>query len=240
MSNSLSRRGNSAATQRQRAQRRPANRNRPNSRFDFSQFQVVFFPSPAPRHCYTTLRWSLALNLSITGSPWVNDTQVALNDIFSPNATHQPLGHDQWATFYNRYVVIGADVMVSFSNTTAQNVTVSSNHVAIVATNSGTGILSPSTAMEQYRGTWLVETGSPGAPPVKFMRRYNLRDIYGVSDQTILTDDRFQAQFGATPTEICRLHVVSSKDGATAYAAAVTFNVLYHVIMFDANQLLES
>jgi len=40
------------------------------------------------------------------------------NSIFDPNLTgigHQPLGHDQWAVFYDHYVVLGARIKVTLT-----------------------------------------------------------------------------------------------------------------------------
>lgn len=41
------------------------------------------------------------------------------NGIYDPNITgigHQPLGHDQWLTFYNHYCVIGSRINVQWVN----------------------------------------------------------------------------------------------------------------------------
>lgn len=41
------------------------------------------------------------------------------NSIFDPDQSgtgHQPMGHDQWTTFYNHYTVLGAKITVTFSN----------------------------------------------------------------------------------------------------------------------------
>lgn len=191
-----------------------------------------------PRRAFTTLRFSLAGNLVQNAAPWTNDAQFSLNSINSPNATHQPLAHDEWATFYNRYVVLGADVEISMVNTTSQS-TPNSVHAAIVASNNSTAISAPSSAMEQWSGTKLLELGN-GSTPISFKRSYNLRDLYGVNDETILSDARFQAGMAADPTEFAQLHIVTSKDGATAYNVAFTVNILYHVVFFDALQLAQS
>lgn len=50
------------------------------------------------------------------------------NDIFDPDFTgvgHQPLGHDEWALFYNQYTVIGSKITAIFntqSSAAADNV----------------------------------------------------------------------------------------------------------------------
>lgn len=71
-----------------------------------------------PRYKIVNLPYheTIPLNNS-TGVGLANYYQFRGNSIHDPNLTgvgHQPLGHDQWALFYNHYVVENANITVTF------------------------------------------------------------------------------------------------------------------------------
>jgi hypothetical protein len=77
----------------------------------------VMQTSPVPDRLVVNMKYCESVLLSSTTSPATYF--FALNDIFDPNYTgtgHQPLGHDQWAAFYDQFRVLSVDIGVKMLN----------------------------------------------------------------------------------------------------------------------------
>lgn len=76
------------------------------------------------------------------------------NSIFDPNysgAGHQPLGHDDWARFYTRYIVLGAKIKFIAWCPTPQT---GYGQIATVTCDDSTGVLAvPIDSIIEQRGT---------------------------------------------------------------------------------------
>lgn len=76
-------------------------------------------PSGAPTIRVANLRFVEMSNLACSAGV-LNQRQYRANSIGEPSVTtgsaHQPMGHDQWALFYNHYVVLGAKITVKIIN----------------------------------------------------------------------------------------------------------------------------
>lgn len=185
-----------------------------------------------PREQKVVMRYH-ELRSFTTSAAVANDYMFNLNSIYDPNysaAGHQPLGYDQWAAFYGRYRVDGCKVTVTTSYTSGDSamITLLGNNSVTSVTNPDTAAESPITATKSY---------SKGGPPTIIIKNFNLADLNGVTRKVYETDDRYQAQFAADPTEKIMLHVVTS-DIALASSIIIHQTVLleYSVTMFDPVQ----
>jgi len=159
-----------------------------------------------------------------------------LNSIFAPGGGHQPLAHDQWATFYNRYVVFGVHVHVEYIATgTTNNI----QHVAIAATNSSTPITEVSTAAEQQHGS-VAKISNINSAGVVFTKYVDLRTIYGTDAETIRSDDTYSATFAASPAKAASLHILSSNNGVLTFSSLVCVTLTYDCEFFSPIQLAQS
>lgn len=165
--------------------------------------------------------------------------RVNLNSIFDPNRTgigHQPYGHDTFATLYNRYRVIACNFVISaFSGngSTIQLAAIPANEEFIAA--------SISEYRENPRCRFMVQT--PGSVMRVMKGKVNLPSLTGRTVQQYMADDRYQAQFGASPSELMVLNINSQQfDESLLTATAVTYQLTleYVVELFDPKNLGQS
>jgi len=187
-----------------------------------------------------TFRYNETALIAPTGT---NDIQYNMNSIFepTPGGGHQPLNRDQFATLYNRYLVLSAKVHVEYQATTTlvAGSPIQPQHVAICGTNGSTAITEVSTCNEQSHGS-ITKISSVGAPAVVFNRTFHLKDIYGVDLETMFADDNYQAVLGATPVRVARLHIVSSHNGSAAFAGYYSVSISYDTVLFSPGQTTQS
>lgn len=168
------------------------------------------------------------------------DQRFNLNSIYDPNLTgtgHQPLGHDQYATFYNRYRVYKVSYVVGIACLGANE----NYKVSIGASNSTVSFTDPSVAAESPTfKTQLVSNASP----IIMKGSYYLPSINGSTSAVYKADDRFAALFGSSPTEQIVMHIVTSSVGNDAVPTSgklgFTVNLVYHCELFDPKDLAQS
>lgn len=165
--------------------------------------------------------------------------RVNLNSIYDPNRTglgHQPYGHDTFSTLYNRYRVISCRYVVSAvsnNNSTIQIAAIPCNEEFI-----GTSI---SEYRENPRCKFLVQT--PGAVMRVLKGNVYLPSLTGRNKAQYMADDRYQAQFGTSPSELMVLNINAQQFDETIIASTgVTFQLTleYVVEMFDPKNLSQS
>lgn len=172
---------------------------------------------------------------NFTGTTGVaNDRVYSLNNLFDPNTTgvgHQPQGYDQWETFYNRYRVDATEAHMEFPNADS----VYGTHITIVGNNSSTAFNDPSVAAESPLAVNKSHSGS--GPSTVLNKRFNLADLNGVTREVYRTDDRYQSQFGAGPSEGLYLHIVTCDLNLAPTTMSYTVLIRYEVTMFDPKQM---
>lgn len=188
------------------------------------------YSSVFPREMKVTLNYSEFFQSTSTAG--LNHDQVMnLNSLQDPNRTgvgHQPQGHDQWNTFYNRYRVDGCKVTVRF-----QNAPTAGAIMCILGNNDATGITDPSIITETPLS--LTKAMSANGPAVTLTKYFDLADLNGVSRSVYNTDDRYQAQFGSSPTEVLVCHV--GKWNLVSYTYEYQVEMQFYVTLFDPVQL---
>lgn len=186
-----------------------------------------------PREMKVTMRYVENL-LRTPASGLGVDYVFNLNSIFDPDQTgtgHQPLGRDQWSNFYGRYRVDATKVHVKVAGQ-------SSGYLTLLANNTSAAITSSTDAAESPISNTIAY--SSGGSAVSLTRMYNLADVTGVTRSVYDADDRYQASFGASPTEVLCLHTVWVDANLGTGAGEYHIELDYFVTMFDPIQQSQS
>lgn len=85
---------------------------------------------------------SIRMDPAAGGSALFRFRANSINDPDETGAGHQPLGHDQWAQFYNHYIVVGSKITAKFTATTASETS------ALCAVYLSDDPFTPTTALE--------------------------------------------------------------------------------------------
>lgn len=172
-----------------------------------------------------------AYNANTTSALTVYDQVWNLNSLFDPDQTnvgHQPRGFDQWAAIYNRYRVKYVTGILTVRQRASHGIAIN-----LIPTNSAISVAS-ATWYEEYVRSGKPRITSSNQPPATIKFRYNCAAITGVTNMQYMTDDRFQAVIGASPTEaICLHQIVKSLDGATTIDYEYDLRLMYHCEFFD-------
>lgn len=172
----------------------------------------------------------------VGGVPGVTvDHQFRLNSIYDPDAEvggHQPLGHDQWNAFYNRYRVIGAHVVARFTNRTEN-----SAMVALIASNNITPLTDDST-LEQSRCYWNAVGGFQANATRTITKYFRLNNIVGRTRQQYMSDNDYAAPMNQNPSELINLHVVVRPDYTDAQVNCIcNIKITYVCELYDRYML---
>lgn len=124
------------------------------------------------------------------------------NSIFDPDFTgggHQPLGHDEWAQFYNNYTVLGSKITVRAINPLTTSGYALVWGVMVVSESSPSGT-SYTTLIEQGKSKYRMMQGEPtGNVPQSLSMNFSTKKWFNVQDvkDNVAT---LGAAFGANPT----------------------------------------
>lgn len=133
--------------------------------------------------------------------------QWRCTSIFDPQVAaggHQPLGHDQWRTFYERYTVLSCTISVRITHVQSEQFVLDNPPQLICALNLvrqeqvvqvvGAPI---ETITENPNTQWMILNDAGASNAQKAMRRrYNARRFWKLNP---LTDELLNAGFGANP-----------------------------------------
>lgn len=162
--------------------------------------------------------------------------QMSLNSIYDPNITgggHQPYGHDTFATMYNRYRVISCSyrIVANKNNDTLQVVALPSNEPLTYLT----------AAEYKENPRCRYATQSPGGEAKFVSGLVSIPSLTGRTKSQYMADDRYQAQFGASPLEaaVLNLGVFSGSDTPTN-GVPLNIELVYTVECFDVKHLAQS
>lgn len=162
-----------------------------------------------------------------------------LNSIFDPNRTgtgHQPYGHDQAQTIYNRYRVIGCKWAVSVSNI-SNTIQYQNCQLSALPANTDSGFVLNSEIRENPRARYLVQSTQA---PVRTLTGYvDIKSLMGRNKSQYMADDNYQAQFGASPSELAVLNIQAGNlaDLPETQTYAFMVELVYTVECFDGKVL---
>jgi len=158
-----------------------------------------------------------------------------LNSTFDPNRTgvgHQPYGRDTLSALYNRYRVIGCSYTIQCFN--------SSNTVVLGAMPANEILFFGNTdeMLENPRCKWQTQSAGGG---VKVLRgNVYLPSLVGRSKDQYMADDRYQAQFDASPSELAVLNIAVQGINGSDVTADCVVTLNYLVEWFDVKHLTQS
>lgn len=158
-----------------------------------------------------------------------------LNSIFDPNRTgvgHQPYGHDQLATLYNRYRVISCSYVINAysGGYPVRFGALPANEVKTVGT--------VAELIENPRAQYRIQI--PSGNTQFLTGKVYLPALMGRTKTQYMADDRYQAIFGASPAELAILNMsaLTMTDVGTDVNFQITLE--YTVECFDPNPLGQS
>ena len=169
-----------------------------------------------------------------------------LNSIFDPNLSgfgHQPYGYDQLADLYNRYRVYRVDYAISAYNSDGS---VNYSVVAALPANEViTGALGVAEIMENPRAKYITQAPSAALKVLK--GSVSLPSLVGRSKAQYMADDRYQSQWGTSPSEQAVLNImagtisgVGGNGGTSTNTMNVSISLVYHVECFDVKNQIQS
>lgn len=195
-----------------------------------------------PQRASTILKYSQRMTAtSTTGVMY--EYQFKINSVFDPDYTgggHQPLGHDQLYTFYNRYRVDSVDAKVVFHKST-------DSCVAVVGLLGKNGVDTQAASglaalIEQSQFKYKTTSYGIGASnPITLKRHLDCAQITGVTKEKYRTDDVYQAIMGSSPSEEIMLDILMV-DLAEASTLSGFFEIElhYNVTFYDPKNLAQS
>lgn len=187
---------------------------------------------PIAQRYVCQMKYSDVATLSVTNG---YNYRFNLNSIFDPNRTgtgFQPYSHDTLQTLYNRYRVIKCSyVITGYSGTTAIRV------VALPA-NEEVSVSSLSDAVTHPRSKFIIQY--PGGNTNKLKGSVHLPSLVGRSKAQYMADDRYQAQFGASPAELAVLNIFGGGVDNGGTDIQITIQMTYTVEVFDVKNLTQS
>lgn len=201
---------------------------------------------PFPKSMITKLRFvnSETLNASASSIGWQH---YSANSAFDPkaNATtgdHQPLGWDQYAALYDKYIVLGAKCTVEFLNVVDNNTLTEVSRIGIALTTDKT----PSTDPD-YLDTLPSTVSAILTPQIgykKLVKKYSAKKFNGVTN--VKDNDELGALTTASPShqdyfQVFQAPIVTS--GTTFNdPAVIEFRVqIDYIVMFrDPKQFTKS
>jgi len=188
--------------------------------------------TPIPQRYITKMKYSETITTSALGLYAFN-----LNDIFDPNRSgvgHQPYGHDTLATLYNRYRVIACGWRITCNAQTAGN----SVMLGVMPANEVIAFTSSSEMRENPRAKYVVASG--GGPAQTVSGKVYLPSLVGRTKAQYMADDRYQAQFGSSPSELAILNIKTSNNADVDLAVNIQVLLEYTVECFDMKHLAQS
>jgi hypothetical protein len=195
------------------------------------------------------MRYAQGLSLLIPAATTIGSFHVSangINDPYIPVGGHQPLGHDQWAQFYNHYVVLGSKISVNFS---AQAGTPGRTMVCGVFLDDDSATIADWRQMvESGRSSYAflqpLATNLAGTHASKTLScKYSAKKFFNVTN---VKDnlDRLGAPFNSNPADPANYNIyIASSDQLTLNAdmyCEVTFIVDYIVLCSEPRDIIVS
>lgn len=194
--------------------------------------KVLSALNPIPARQIVRMKYAEAFETNVANA--YNFT-FNLNSIYDPNRTgtgHQPYGHDQLALLYNRYRVIGCRYVVqAYSGS-------SPIRFGILPANEVKSVGTVSELIENPRAQYKLQI--PGGNTQVIKGNAYIPAITGRSKTQYMSDDRYQASFGASPAELAILNICALTMAEVGVTVQFQITLEYLVEVFDVIPLGQS
>lgn len=201
---------------------------------------MVSSRNPIANTGYVRMRYVQDVDLDpvIGTATSVGFSALGLYDPYVPVGGHQPLGFDQWMTFYDHYTVLGAKCSVTFSSNSTNPVGGGDAVVGIDLSDAGTGALSTTNIREQGNCAYAVLSASKGS--LSLSKTFSLKKFFGLRTKAI--PDKYTGNVAANPQETCVFRVFVGGKTATQDPGPITCSVTvsYYVRLIEPKILPSS
>lgn len=157
------------------------------------------------------------------------------NSIYDPDYAvvngHQPLGFDQWSTFYQKFRVYKAFVQMTVINNTSNGV-----QCGLLPYNADLGNISvvDDAVFEQPHAVTKTVSGQAGMNKIVLKKMIDIPRILGRSHIQYKSADTTASTFTTNPQDICNIaFLCRSIDQTTSPSVQVILNITYYVELFD-------
>lgn len=186
-----------------------------------------------PREMKVTMKYSTVRSFTPSAGLCL-DQVYNMNSIFDPDSSgsgHQPHGRDQWSNFYGRYRVDRCDVTFKCGRSDGGTFVIFGSNNSSLITNVSDPLEAPGA---------LIGAHTNNGSTLNLFKSFNLADLTGVTREVYNADDRYQASFGSSPTEVLACHVCWTPAALDAGLGYATIVLTQYVTMFDPIFLSES
>lgn len=218
--------------------RRRSSRRRPTRKLSVCRSRTSLLPDAF----LCKLRYSQLIGHDFTASSIPGRHQWRVNSLYDPDFTtagHQPLGRDQWAVFYNRYLVYGCKFTITWSTTSSTEqaeIAVQLRPNSIMADNMDTVREDPLTIFRAVLGS------EDSGQAVRVCRGYaDVAKIRGVPKSRVRNESDYQAIFGFNPPidpTICVY--IQNPQTTNAVTTKCRVDLTYYCRFYDRKQQLQS
>lgn len=175
------------------------------------------------------------INLSSVSPSAYTSKCFRLNSIYDPDLDftngHQPLGYDQWLTFYNRYRVFKAVIRIELMNNQAGPI-----QCGLVPYNYESTLPSPGddAFYEQPHAITRTIAGNQGINKTILTKVVDIPRILGKSHEQYRTGQSVSSQFGTNPNEqVYGMVGVRSINDSSATNVVAICTITYYTELFD-------
>lgn len=180
-----------------------------------------------PRWLSVKVRYSDTITVTMAAASY-SAYMFNTNSLYDPDRSgtgHQPRGYDQLTPLYNRYRVDNMSYTIEFGPSTA-------DYTAVVGVVNGSGTFSTVSDLAEATRTAARVVPYSGSS-VKFRGRAVNWRVLGRSRIAYHTDDTTGATNGASPAEVCILHIVTQNPSAGNVAVVYTVTLDYDAVFYD-------
>ncbi len=204
---------------------------------DKASTTIIRSPSAITDSTIVALQYSLNAPINSGVNPGVHIMRG--NSCFDPSFTgvgHQPLGFDEWGTFYNNYIVYGCGWVASMLGD-GSNVM----NAAIVTKPSSTAITDFDTIKERPYSNYAMLGLQGSSNHIRRLSGYqSTKKMYGLKELSN-SEDVYGAGMTANPSFQWFIHLyVQHIDRITAVTANVEATFTYYVKFFNRKNLAQS
>lgn len=202
-------------------------------------------PSAFPRNRIVKLRYVQPFELDPANGVAFASQIFSASSIFDPDQTgsgHQPMGHDQWATWYNKYCVIGSKISVRATtiSSTAAGAAFGVRTIDLASSGHTTvhGLMETPTARSRL---YTPNTNAPTPPGVT--ATYSAKKWWNLANVKD-NQDRIGASFGSDPSTQVYFHCFYGQNapGGIGDMPAINFlaKITYIVLLSHPRELAQS
>jgi hypothetical protein len=192
-----------------------------------------------PKYKIVSMPYHVCKMLAAGAAGTTSYTQFFINSIFDPDYTstgHQPLTHDQWALFYNHYVVTNVSATLRFSpNDTLANPC----YVGCVLSDDATTAITSGNANLDVacENKYIQYRMFPSGEPIQKVIKYNVKPCSWLGRSPYSND--MKASFGSSPAEAVFLTVFSTPVNGSYSVEPIFVDIMlnFTVMLIEPKEL---